>query len=102
MVEMVTLDLRPVAMMEGTGFKQLINYLELNYQGSSTVHITNRLQEHYMKAKTIIHVMLEEPMHSAITTDIWTSMATQLYITVTAHFSSNWELKTCLLQKPIF
>ena len=32
MVEMVTLDLRPAAMVEGIGFKRLINYLEPNYR----------------------------------------------------------------------
>ena len=31
--------------------------------------------------------------------DIWTSVATQSYIAVTGHFvSSNWELRTYLLQ----
>ena len=47
--------------------------------------------------------MLEEPMHIALTTDIWTSVLTQSYITVTAHFILlNWELKTCLLQTTNF
>ena len=103
LVEMITLDLRPAAMVEGTGFKWLINYLEPNYQVPSAVHITNCLQEPYVKAKTMIICMLEEPMYIALTTDIWTSVATQSYITVTAHFiSSNWELKTCLLQTTNF
>ena len=96
MVEMVTLDLRPAAMVEGIGFKRLINYLEPNYRVPSAVHITSCLQEHYAKTKTMVIRMLEEPMHIALTTDIWTSVATQSYITVTAHFvSSSWELKTC-------
>ena len=47
--------------------------------------------------------MLQEPGHIALMTDIWTSVAAQSYITVTAHFiSSNWELKTCLLQTTNF
>ena len=83
--------------MEGTGFKWLINYFEPNYQLPSAVHITNCLQDHYAKAKTMVICMLEEPMHIALTTDIWT------YITVTAQFfSSSWELKTCLLQTTNF
>ena len=103
MVEMVTLDLRPAAMVEKIGFKWLINYLEPNYRVPSAVHITNCLQEHYAKAKTTVIGMLEEPMNITLTTDIWTSVATQSYITVTAHFiSSSWELKTCLLQTTNF
>ena len=47
--------------------------------------------------------MLEELMHIAVTMDIWTSVATPSYITVTAYFiSSNWELKICLLQPTSF
>ena len=49
--------------------------------------------------KSAIIEMLKEPSHIALTTDIWTSVATQVYITVTAHFvSSNWKLRTYLLQ----
>ena len=103
MVEMVTVDLRPAATVEGTGFRRLINYLEPNYRVPSAVHITSCLQEHYETAKTRLIQMLQEPNHIALTTDIWTSVATQSYITVTAHFiSSNWDLKTCLLQTANF
>ena len=103
MVEMVTVDLRPAAIVEGTGFRRLINYLEPNYRVPSAVHITSCLQEHYETAKTRLIQMLQEPNHIALTTDIWTSVATQSYITVTAHFiSSNWDLKTCLLQTANF
>ena len=45
--------------------------------------------------------MLKEPTHIALSTDIWTSIATQAYITVTAH-SQNWELNTFLLQTMSF
>ena len=38
-VEMVTLDLRPAAIVEGIGFKRLINYLEQNCGVPSAVHI---------------------------------------------------------------
>ena len=100
---MITFDLRPAVIVEGTGFKQLKNYLEPNYRAPSAAHITSCLQEHYVKAKTMVIHMLEEPMYIALTTDIWTSVAMQSYITVTAHFIlSNWELKTCLLQTTNF
>ena len=96
-IEMIVLDLRPAAMVECTGFKCLINYLEPGYRVPSAVHITSCLETKY--AKSTVIEMLKEPSHIALTTDIWTSVATQAYITVTAHFvSSTWELKTCLLQ----
>ena len=60
------------------------------------MHIMQCLQEKYLQAKSALIEMLKE---IALTTDIWTSVATQVYITVTAHFIiSKWKLKTCLLQ----
>ena len=56
-----------------------------------------------MQAKIALMEMLKESSHIALTTDIWTSVATQAYITVTAHFvSSNWKLRTYLLQTMTF
>ena len=39
-------------------------------------------------AKIKLTEMLTEPMHIALSTDIWTSIATQAYITATTHFIS--------------
>ena len=48
--------------------------------------------------------MLQEPGHIALMTDIWTSVAAQSYVhnSYCAFISSNWELKTCLLQTTNF
>ena len=98
-VEMIVLDLRPAAMVEGAGFIRLINYIEPGYRVPSAMHVTGHLEKKYLQTKGTVIEMLKEPSHIALTTDIWTSVATQSYITVTAHFvSSNWELRTYLLQ----
>ena len=53
----------------------------------------------YEAAKSKLTEMFKEPTNIALSTDIWTSIATQVYITVAAHFiSPNWELNTFLLQ----
>lgn len=41
--------------------------------------------------------MLNEARHVAITTDIWTSMNTDSYLTMTVHFLSQTQLKTLVL-----
>ena len=38
--EMVARDLRPVSMVEGNGFRQLINFLDPGYQIPSHTHVT--------------------------------------------------------------
>ena len=67
------------------------------------MQIAKCVTEKYKAAKIKLTEMLTEPMHIALSTDIWTSIATQAYITVTAHFiSPNWELNTFLLQTASF
>ena len=42
---------------------------------------------------------LQSASYIALTSDIWTSLATQSYISATAHFvTSEWELSSCVLQ----
>ena len=76
LVEMIVLDLRPAAMVEGRGFRALMNYVEPNYRVPSAMHITSCLEEKYLQAKSILMQMLRDPSHITLTTDIWTSVAT--------------------------
>ena len=82
--------LRPAATVEGDGFKCLINlrinYLEPSYRAPSTVLMAKYFTEKNATAKTKLMEILKEPQHITVSTDIWTSIATQAYITVTAHF----------------
>ena len=103
MAEMLVLDLRPATTVKGVGFRRLINYLEPNYRVPSAMHMAKCVTEKYEAAKSALTEMLKEPTHIALSTDIWTSIATQAYITVTAHFiSPDWELNTFLLQTMSF
>ena len=103
MAEVLILDLRPAATVEGVGFRRLINYLEPNYRVSSAMHMVKCVTEKYEAAKTTLIEMLKEPTNIALSTDIWTSIATQVYITVVAHFiSPNWELNTFCFKQLIF
>ena len=66
MVEMLVLDLRPAATVEGDGFKRLINYLEPNYRVPSAMHMAKCFTEKYETAKTKLMEMLKEPQHIAL------------------------------------
>ena len=88
MVEMLVLELRPAATVEGVGFRRLLNYLAPNYTIRSAMHMAKCVTEKYEAAKIKLTEMLTEPMHIALSTDIWTSIATQAYITATTHFIS--------------
>ena len=46
--------------------------------------------------------MIKEPTHIALSTDIWTSIATQAYIKVTAHFFTGLGTEHILFQTMSF
>ena len=54
LVDMVAVDAWPTATVEGTGFKQLLNYLELGYRVPSAVHIISCLHERYSQVKGVV------------------------------------------------
>jgi len=96
---MLVIDLRPAATVEGVEFKQLIHYFEPDYKVPSATHMVECLTDMYETAKGRLTEVLKNSQHIALSTDIWTSTATQAYITVTAHFiSPDWVLKTFVLQ----
>ena len=98
--EFVARDLRPLRVVEGTGFKKLINFLKPRYTIPSRTHITSMCNKKYDTLKQELKQDLEKQSQVAWTTDIWTSCTTQAYIIVTAHFSSkNRKLVTKVLQQ---
>ena len=88
MAEILVLDLRPAVTVEGVRFKQLIDYLEPNYRFPSAMHMAKCVTEKYEAAKNVLIEMLKEPTRVALSTNIWTSIATQAHITITIHFIS--------------
>ena len=70
----------------------------------SRKHVTKILRQKHDVAKTRLKTKLEQDAESvALTTDIWTSTATEAYVTVSAHYIlPNWELCSCVLETPGF
>ena len=62
-VDMVALDTRPDAVVEGTGFN-------LSYKVPSAVHVVTCLKKRYSQVKGIIERKLEEANYVALTSDI--------------------------------
>ena len=94
----VALDLRPLRVVEGTGFKQLMNYIEPAYVVPSHTHITSIICKKYHTIKEELLSSLESTLSVSLTTDIWTSRTVQAYITVTIHFiTKDWVLDSKVL-----
>ncbi|XP_070404635.1 E3 SUMO-protein ligase ZBED1 [Nothobranchius furzeri] len=94
---MVTTDMLPINVVEGQGFQELIKYVEPGYNIPSRTTITTRLEASYAKKKTELRTQLATA-NMALTTDCWTSLTTESYITVTCHYiEPDWRVKSAVL-----
>ncbi len=96
----MSLDMSPFAVVENEGFKHMISVLEPRYILPSRAHFSqNVLPKLFEEAKGNVVKELIAAEYNAITTDGWTSRATQSYMTVTAHFiTENWQIANPVLQ----
>ena len=85
--------MRPVAVVEGTGFVNLVSKFDAAYQIPSRKHIMKVLHDLYDNIKARLQAELWSVEYVALTTDHWTSHALDSYLGVTAHFvNQDWEL----------
>ena len=83
--EFVARDLRPTSTVDGKGFQQLLRFVEPGYKISSRPYLTATCRRLYSSLKEHLLETLAS-RNVGITTDLWTSKATEGYPTVTAHF----------------
>lgn len=96
---------RPLSIVKDTGFLQLISFLEPGYRVPSRTQITRLLHQRHVKAKSELTKLIsaEATPGVALTTDCWTSSATQSYSTHTVHFvRADWSLVSAVLQTTPF
>ena len=92
--------MRPFSVVQDVRFKKLVNMLEPKYKIPSRPHFSQKvLPKLYNETKQKVTQRLEDVDTIAITTDGWTSRATESYITITAHgITSDWEMVNFVLQ----
>ena len=94
-VDLVALDMRPVSIVTGTGFRRLLNVCEPGYRVLSTTHISSLLQKKYAEGKARVVKVLASVDGISLTTNMCTSRSQQGYITVMCHFLDvAWALQT--------
>ena len=88
-----------LSVVDGAGFKQLVNYLKPGYKIPSCTHVTSICCKKFLSLKEELLATLATVPCVAVTTDIWTNTSTQAYITVTAHYLTNvWRMESKVLQ----
>ena len=100
---MIALDIRPISIIEGPGFTSLMQFLEPGYTIPSRKYLSKILkQKHEDGIEKLRYKLSNEVDTIALTTDIWTSCATEAYITITAHGIFNWEMDSLVLATRAF
>lgn len=99
-VQMLADDLLPIRTVEHSGFRELLKYLAPTYSIPCRRSITARLGAKYdeLIQKAISLFESSDIDGVGLTADLWTSIATQGFIGVTAHFiDSTWEMRSVAL-----
>ena len=93
------MDMRPISIVRDKGLNKLLAFLEPNYRPPSTTRVSVQIRKDFEDGKVAVKQQLHGNTSVALTTDIWTSRATQSFATTTAHFlDQQWNLTTCVLE----
>lgn len=101
----IAADLRPYSVVENEGFKHMMKVIEPRYEVPSRPHFSQKVMPAlYEKVKTAVIHDLANASAIALTTDTWTSRATESYLTVTAHhITPDWNMVSHVLQtRPLY
>ena len=93
-------DLRPYSIVMSAGFRQLVKTLEPRYKIPSRQTVADTVVPAlYRETKAQVMNSMREACRVAVTCDSWTSVATESYLTVTAHyFNDDWDIVSHVLQ----
>ena len=99
-LQFIVKDLRPFSVVQNSGFQNILHVLEPRYTIPSRQHFSDKaLPELYEKKKTELKSNLAEAVAVALTTDGWTSRATESYVTITCNYiDKEWKLRSNVLQ----
>lgn len=86
--------MRPLSIVDGQGFREMINTFYPGYTLSSRSDFTKLMEKKYEQNFERLKASLKDVKSKiALTTDAWTSIATEAYLGVTCHFiNEDWEL----------
>ena len=97
--EHLVCNLQPFSLVDSSSFKKLIFNLDPKFQLQSRNTYSNTVVPNmYTNVRKKVLEMLRPVDALACTSDCWTSAAKQSYMTITAHFIDDWNMKSLCLQ----
>ncbi|KYO28673.1 hypothetical protein Y1Q_0000834 [Alligator mississippiensis] len=95
---MITEDMLPISVIEGAGFRALMSFVEPEYHVPVRQTVTAQLEKWYENCVNSLREKLGKADKVAFTTDCWTAVNAESYMTITCHYIENWELRAAVLQ----
>uniref|UniRef100_H3B7L0 HAT C-terminal dimerisation domain-containing protein n=1 Tax=Latimeria chalumnae TaxID=7897 RepID=H3B7L0_LATCH len=95
---MIAKDMLPSSFVKGDGFKELMDYIEPEYTVPARKTIMARLETLHTECAAAVRDKLAIAEKVAITTNSWTALNTESYVTITCHFIRQWKMKSVVLQ----
>jgi len=98
-IDMIVLDLQPFTLVEDVGFRRLMNIVAPTYKiPCRKIISTSLLQNTYLEIRLKMMHLFGGLQNFSLTSDTWTSCATEKYLTLTLHFIDNdWVFKSFVL-----
>ncbi|KAK0137429.1 Zinc finger BED domain-containing protein 1 [Merluccius polli] len=91
-------DMLPISVVEGKGFGNLMNIMEPAYNIPSRRTVTRLIETQYGERKEELFKKLATAESVALTTDCWTALTAESYITITCHYiGDDWEMNSAVL-----
>ncbi len=97
-------DMLPFQTVEKEGFKRMIHKLDPRYNMPSRKYFSKTaLPAMYEECRGRVQTALSTANVYASTADMWSSRATEPYISLTVHYiTSDWSLNSCCIQTSFF
>ena len=94
---MIAKDMLPISFVEGEGFREFMAFVEPEYTVPSRKTVTSRLEKLFDDGASDLRTQLASAKKVSLTTDSWTALTTESYLTITAHYIHNWEVHSAVL-----
>ncbi|XP_060780368.1 E3 SUMO-protein ligase ZBED1-like [Neoarius graeffei] len=93
-------DLRPYSVVENAGFRHMLKTIEPRYKlPARATFADSAVPALYKEVRAEVNKSMQQASRVAITSDAWTSVATESYVTITAHYiGEDWQMMSHVLQ----
>ncbi|XP_029344876.1 zinc finger BED domain-containing protein DAYSLEEPER-like [Acyrthosiphon pisum] len=91
-------DLKPLSIVEGEGFRELMHIAVPEYIVPCRITITRQTDQMAIVERENLKKVLKYIPNVCLTVDFWTSVANNSYLGVTCHFLDNWKLRNRILE----